>query len=173
MRWILVDQFTHIEKGRFARGERAFTRAEGAVADLYPCYPVMPPTLLLEMMAQVGGVLTGATIDFAKEVVLAKITDAEFAAPAVPPALFVIEARMGDLGDDAAMTECRVTRGGELVAKANIFFGLFTHLAEEGKKSIVFSKDFMDSFAIRQTIGTTTPGSAVGSVFGGIPGAVS
>lgn len=152
MRWILVDQFTHIERGRYARGLRAFTRSEGAVSDLYPCYPVMPPTLLLEMMAQVGGVLVGATIDFKKEVVLAKITDAEFTAPAVPPALFEIEARMGDLGDDAGMTECEVRSAGASIAKATIFFGLFAHLGEEGKKSIVFSKDFMDSFAIRQTI---------------------
>ncbi len=151
MRWILVDEFTHIEKGQYARGVRAFTRSEGAVTDLYPCYPVMPPTLMLEMMAQVGGVLVGATIDFNKEVVLAKFTDAEFAVPVAPPALFEIEARMGDLGDDAGMTECHITANGARVAEANIFFGLFAHLGE-GKKSMVFSKDFMDSFAIRQTI---------------------
>lgn len=152
MRWILVDHFSHLEKGRYARGVRAFTRSEGAVSDFYPCYPVMPPPLILEMMAQVGGMLVGATIDFGKEVVLAKITDAEFAAPVPPPALFVIEAKMGDLGDDAGMAECQVSVEGSVVARANIFFGLFTHLAEEGKKSIVFSKDFMESFAIRQTI---------------------
>ncbi len=152
MRWILVDQFTHIEKGRYARGVRAFTRSEGAVSDLYPCYPVMPPTLMLEMMAQVGGILTGSTIDFGKEVVLAKITDAEFVSAVTPPALFVIEARMGDLGDDAGMTECQISVDGNVVARANIFFGLFAHLAEEGKKSIVFSKDFMESFAIRETL---------------------
>jgi 3-hydroxyacyl-[acyl-carrier-protein] dehydratase len=91
MRWILVDQFTHIEKGQSARGVRAFTRSEAAVSDLYPCYPVMPPTLILEMMAQVGGILVGSTIDFGKEVVLAKITDAEFSAAVTPPALFEIE----------------------------------------------------------------------------------
>ncbi|MBP9733474.1 MAG: hypothetical protein KBD07_03765 [Candidatus Omnitrophica bacterium] len=160
MRWILVDQFTHIEKGRYARGLRAFTRSEGAVSDLYPCYPVMPPTLMLEMMAQVGGVLVGATIDFSKEVVLAKITDAEFASPVAPPALFEIEAKIGDIGDDAGMTECEVKSAGTTVAKATIFFGLFKHLAEEGKKSIVFSKDFMESFAIRQTIAAGTAAGA-------------
>lgn len=163
MRWILVDQFTHIEKGRYARGVRAFTRSEAAVSDLYPCYPVMPPTLLLEMMAQVGGILVGSTIDFGKEVVLAKITDAEFTAPVAPPALFVIEARMGDLGDDAGMTECQVSVDGATVARANIIFGLFAHLAEEGKKSIVFSKDFMESFAIRQTLAQAGAGAGAAS----------
>ncbi len=160
MRWILVDQFTHIEKGRYARGLRAFTRSEAAVSDLYPCYPVMPPTLMLEMMAQVGGILVGSTIDFAKEVVLAKITDAEFPSAVTPPALFEIEARMGDLGDDAGMAECQVSSGGAIVAKATIFFGLFAHLAEEGKKSIVFSKDFMESFAIRETIAASAAAGA-------------
>ena len=160
MRWILVDQFTHIEKGRYARGLRAFTRSEGAVSDLYPCYPTIQPTLLLEMMAQVGGILVGATIDFGKEVVLAKITDAEFLAAVMPPAMFVIEARMGDLGDDAGMAECQVSSDGVAVARANIFFGLFAHLAEEGKKSIVFTKDFMESFAIREIIARSHAGAA-------------
>ena len=53
-----------------------------------------------------------------------------------------------------------IDRAGRTVAKATIFFGLFKHLAEEGKKSIVFSKDFMESFAIRQTIAAGTAAGA-------------
>ena len=151
MRWILIDQFTNIEKGKTARGVRAVTRAEQSIVDHYPCWPVMPPTLLLEMMAQVGGVLVGATIDFAKEVVLAKIADAEFSAPVTPPALLMVEAKLADIGDDAGVAECRILSNEQVVAKADIFFGLFAHLGE-GQKSIVFSKDFMDSFGIRQAV---------------------
>src|SRR5688500_2231354 len=108
MRWLLVDKFTAIRKGEYAQGLRSVTRSEGALVDDFPAFPVMPPTLLLEMMAQVGGVLTGATIDFSKEVVLAKISAARFPVRVKPPALLVIEAKLIQAGEDLAVTECSI-----------------------------------------------------------------
>lgn len=150
MRWLLIDQFTEIRKGEFAKGTRCITRGETALTDSYPAFPVMPSTLLLEMMAQVGGILTGATIDFSKEVVLAKITDAAFASAVTPPSTLEIEARLQSLGEDAAVTECRVLNQGREAAVGTFFFGLFNTLGENGRTSVVFSRSFMESFAIRQ-----------------------
>ena len=155
MRWLLIDTFTEIRKGEFAKGTRSITRGESALEDSYPAFPQMPSALLLEMMAQVGGVLTGATIDFAKEVVLAKITGAEFPSAVTPPSLLEIEATLKDVGEDAAVTECRVTSAGEEVASGTFFFGLFKTLGEDGRTSVVFSKSFMESFAIRQIAQST------------------
>jgi len=152
MRWILIDKFVRIEKGRYAKGVRNVTRSEGALVDSYPCYPVMPSSLLVEMMAQVGGVLVGASIDFSREVVLAKVSGAEFPEAITPPASLEIEGRLGELGPDAAMTECEIRCDGRLVAKTNIFFGLFKGLGENDQKSIVFSKDFVESFALHQVM---------------------
>lgn len=150
MRWLLVDQFSVIQKGKYAKGIRSVTRSEDALAGDYPSFPIMPPTLLLEMMAQVGGVLVGATIGFSKEVVLAKISQAAFLKRIEPPSILEIEACLSELGDDAAETKCRISRSGELVAEGVIFFGLFTSLDGHPGKSIVFSKSFMESFAIRE-----------------------
>ncbi len=151
MRWLLIDQFSEIRKGESAKGYRCITRSEGALTDDFPAFPVMPQSLLCEMMAQVGGVLAGATIDFSKEVVLAKISEAVFYKDVTPPAFLEIRARLADLGEDAAVTECEISDRGEPVAKGNVFFGLFTQLDGDGKGSIVFSKGFMESFAIRQS----------------------
>ena len=161
MRWLLIDQFTEIRKSEFAKGVKAVTRAEGAIEDSFPAYPVMPPSLMLEMMAQVGGVLVGATVDFAKEVVLAKISDAEFAQRVVPPAMLEIEGRLTDIGDDAARTECRILQNGEVAATANIFFGLFGELDGERKGKIVFSDDFMKTYVIREIMRESSSQKAV------------
>lgn len=155
MRWLLIDRFTEIRKGESARALRSVTRSEGALTDDYPAYPVMPAALLLEMMAQTGGVLAGTAVDFAKEVVLAKITDAEFHRSVTPPATLEIEATLSELGESAAVTRCRITRDSEPVADAVIFFGLFEGI--EGGRQVVFSRDFMESFAIRQTMGAAGP----------------
>ena len=152
MRWLLIDRFTQIDKGKVAKGIRSVTRSEGALVDSYPCYPVMPSSLLLEMMAQVGGVLVGATIDFSREVVLAKVSAAEFFGPVVPPSTLEIESRLGELGEDAAMTDCQILMEGKLMARSHVFFGLFKGLGQNGQKSTVFSKDFVESFALRQVM---------------------
>ena len=153
MRWLLIDKFTAIRKGEYASAVRGVTRSEGALVDDFPAFPVMPPTLLMEMMAQVGGVLTGATIGFSKEVVLAKISQARFFSRVTPPALLTIEARLAEAGDDLAVTECRVLQSEAAVAEAVIFFGLFSQLDGRQGRSVVFSTDFMESFAIPEVLG--------------------
>jgi 3-hydroxyacyl-[acyl-carrier-protein] dehydratase len=152
MRWLLIDRFISIERGRTARAVRGVTRSEGALTDDFPAYPVMPPSLLLEMMAQVGGVLVGATIDFSREVVLAKISQAAFRRRVLPSALLEIGAELEDRGEEAAVTACRITENGAPVAEARIFFGLFAQLDGRRDGSVVFSRDFMESFAIREVI---------------------
>ena len=152
MRWLLIDEFTEIRKGSLAKGRKCVTRSDEALTDEFPVFPMVPHPLMCEMMAQVGGVLVGATIDFKKEVVLAKITDARFLRPVVPPASLEIEGALTDLGDTAARTSCLIRSAGEIVAKGDVFFGLFDFLGGSEGRSIVFSENFMESFAIREIL---------------------
>ncbi|MBF0253969.1 MAG: hypothetical protein HQL11_02440 [Candidatus Omnitrophica bacterium] len=147
-----MDSFQLIQKNKVAIGLKNVTRAEEALIDEYPCFPVLQSSLMLEMMAQVGGVLVGASIDFRREVVLAKIANAEFEAAVGTPSALKIEARLVELGEDAAMTSCEITREGKRVARSEIFFGLFERLGDDGKRSMVFSEDFMESYNIRRLI---------------------
>lgn len=160
MRWILIDHFEEIIRGQRALGIKCVTRSEGALIDQFPCYPVMPSSLLTEMMAQVGGVLVGATIDFKKEVVLAKVAEAEYPHPVFPPAKLEVSAELNELGDHAAITSCEIRRDAALVASARIFFGLFEGLGEAGAQSVVFSKNFMQSFALREAVRDSGPAPA-------------
>jgi len=152
MRWIWIDRFEKIEKGSYCKGLRSVGRSEGALSDYYPCYPFMPSSFMIEMMAQVGGVLVGATIDFKKEVVLAKVNQAKFPQMVTPPDLLEIEAELKDESDSGALTDCKITSSGKLIARASIFFALFDQLSENGKRGAVFSKDFMETYAIQQLI---------------------
>lgn len=150
MRWILIDEFKYIYKGSHAKGVRNVTRCEPALTDRHPSVPVMPSSLLIEMMAQVTGVLVGATIDFKKEVVLAKVSDAAFYDRVWAPAQLEIEGKLISLNDSAACCEASVTLRNKPVVRAVIFFGLFDFLMPGAQHSAVFSKDFMESFAIQK-----------------------
>src|SRR5947209_20005827 len=78
MRWIWIDRFLEFESGKSARAVKNLSLAEDHFADHFPGYPVMPAPLMLEGLAQTGGILVGQANDFKEKVVLAKIPWARF-----------------------------------------------------------------------------------------------
>ena len=78
MRWIWIDKFLEFRSGQFARTIKNLTLAEEHLHDHFPGYPVMPATLIIEGLAQTGGILVGEAGSFAEKVILAKISRAEF-----------------------------------------------------------------------------------------------
>ena len=59
--------------GKSARAVKNLSLAEDHFADHFPGYPVMPAALILEGLAQTGGILVGEANDFREKVVLAKV----------------------------------------------------------------------------------------------------
>src|ERR1041384_1048497 len=78
MRWIWIDRFTEFASGKSARAVKNLSLAEDHFAEHFPGYPVMPACLILEGLAQTGGILVGEANDFQEKVVLAKILFASF-----------------------------------------------------------------------------------------------
>src|SRR6478736_4427851 len=78
MRWTWIDRFVSFESGKSAVAVKNLSLAEDYFADHVPGYPVMPAPLILEGLAQTGGILVGDANGFTKNVVLAKIPKAHF-----------------------------------------------------------------------------------------------
>ena len=78
MRWIWIDRFLAFERGKSARALKNVSLAEDYFGEHFPGYPVMPAALILEGLAQTGGILVGEANDFREKVVLAKIPWARF-----------------------------------------------------------------------------------------------
>src|SRR5688572_32179164 len=78
MRWLWIDRFIAFERGKSARAVKNLSRAEDHFADHFPGYPVMPAALILEGLAQTGGILVGEANSFREKVVLAKVVKAVF-----------------------------------------------------------------------------------------------
>src|SRR5213078_3294447 len=78
MRWIWIDRFLEFQSGKSARALKNLSLAEDYFADHFPGYPVMPAPLILEGLAQTGGILVGEANDFREKVVLAKVPYARF-----------------------------------------------------------------------------------------------
>src|SRR4051812_47938690 len=78
MRWLWIDRFLEFHEGKSARAVKNLSLAEDHFADHFPGYPIMPATLMLEGLAQTGGILVGKVNDFREKVILAKIPRATF-----------------------------------------------------------------------------------------------
>src|SRR6202050_2602277 len=78
MRWIWIDKFVEFTPKVSATALKNVTLAEEHLHDLYPAYPIVPHSLIIEGMAQTAGILVGQARDFSEKVILAKIGKAKF-----------------------------------------------------------------------------------------------
>src|SRR5262249_1941588 len=83
MRWVWIDRFVEFRRGEFARAVKQLSLADDLFRDHFPGYPVMPVSLILEGLAQTGGILVGEANSFKEKVILAKISRATFARDAL------------------------------------------------------------------------------------------
>ena len=142
MRWIWIDRFLDFERGKSARAVKNLSLAEDYFAEHFPGYPVMPGALILEGLAQTGGILVGDANDFREKVVLAKIPSARFHREARPGEQLVYAVEVLHLRPEGAAVQGRVYSGEELLVEAEIFFANLDQARSQqlfGDHNFVFS----------------------------------
>jgi 3-hydroxyacyl-[acyl-carrier-protein] dehydratase len=158
MRWIWIDKFTEFESRRSATAVKNVSLAEEHLHDLYPAFPVVPQTLIIEGMAQTAGILVGEARDFREKVILAKIGRATFHRLVRPGDTIVFNARIEQLNEQGASIQGTVRCGSDLVAEIEL---MFSHIDQNiaGMKfpehNFVFTEQFTEllrSFRIESTI---------------------
>jgi 3-hydroxyacyl-[acyl-carrier-protein] dehydratase len=127
MRWFWIDRYLEFESGRYAVAVKNVSLAEEYLHDHFPGAPVMPNSLIVEGIAQTGGLLVGEYNDFAKRVVLAKVSRATFHFPAVPGDTLTYRTKIEEIKLDGAMVSATAHVGDRLQAEVDMFFA---HLAE-------------------------------------------
>lgn len=122
MRWFWIDRFVEFESGRKAVAIKNISFAEEQIPDYIPAYPVMPSSLIIEGLAQTGGLLVGEHNGFRERVVLAKIGKAVFHQPAKPGDTLTYTAEVEDIRPNGAFVAATSHIGDQLQAEANIMF---------------------------------------------------
>src|SRR5262245_35844869 len=111
MRWLWIDRFLEFERGKRARALKNLSLAEDVFRDHFPGYPIMPAALMVEGLAQTGGILVGEANDFREKVVLAKIVWARFPREALAGQVLVYDVDVLVLRPEGASVEGRVYAG--------------------------------------------------------------
>ncbi|MCS6850549.1 MAG: beta-hydroxyacyl-ACP dehydratase [Gemmataceae bacterium] len=150
MRWIWIDRFLDFERAKSARAVKNLSLAEDHFADHFPGYPVMPGSLLLEGLAQTGGILVGEANDFREKVVLAKIPKAVFHREVLAGETVTYEVELLQLRAEGAAVRGRVLVESEVIAEAEIFFA---HLDQSRSQQAFGEHNFVFSGELKHLLG--------------------
>lgn len=153
MRWIWIDRFLEFHSGKSAKALKNLSLAEDHFADHFPGYPVMPGSLILEGLAQTGGILVGEANNFQEKVVLAKIPRACFHREVLAGEQLIYEIDILHLRPEGASVQGRVIVNSSTVVEAEIFFA---HLDQARSRQVFGDRNFVFSGELKQLLGLAT-----------------
>jgi 3-hydroxyacyl-[acyl-carrier-protein] dehydratase len=122
MRWYWIDRFVEFESGRYAKAIKNISLAEDHLHDHFVNYPMLPNSLVIEGLAQTGGLLVGEVNQFTEKVVLAKVPKASFFSEAVPGDTLTYTAHIEYIKEEGAMVRATSHKGASLHAEVEIVF---------------------------------------------------
>ena len=121
--FLLVDRILEIEEGKRVVGIKNVTINEPFFVGHFPGYPIMPGVLILEALAQVGGILLMRTLGATaaqKVMLFTGIDRARFRRPVVPGDQVRLEVEMLQLRRQVCRMRGHATVDGKLVAEAEM-----------------------------------------------------
>ena len=124
--FLLVDRVLELEPNQRILAMKNVSINEAFFQGHFPGHPVMPGVLVLEALAQAGGLLTqlSASTDVAakqdKLFYLVKIDNARFSRMVVPGDQLMLEVKLKRMIRNMAMYQCAARVDGQEVASADI-----------------------------------------------------
>jgi 3-hydroxyacyl-[acyl-carrier-protein] dehydratase len=158
MRWIWIDKFVEFNSRQSAIAQKNVSLAEEHLHDLYPLFPIMPHSLIVEGMAQTSGILVGEARNFEEKVILAKIGKATFHRLVRPGETITYYAKIDQLNEQGASITGTVKVEDELVAEIEL---MFSHIdqnmagLEFPEHNFVFTEQFTEllkTYKFRNTV---------------------
>ncbi len=149
MRWVWIDKFVAFESGSHGSAVKNVSLAEEQLENHFPGYPVMPPSLMIEGMAQTAGILVGEARGFGENVILAKIRSARIDRYAVPGDQIRYDAKIESIDKAAAATSGTISINGEPAGTVDL---MFSHVNKSMQAAglpdhnFVFTEQFMQLF---------------------------
>ncbi len=153
MRWLWIDRFIEFESGKSAKAVKNTSLAEDHFAQHFASWPVMPASLILEGLAQTGGILVGEANQFKEKVVLAKVPRAIFHREMLAGETLYYHTEILHLRPEGASVSGTVVVDNQVTAEAEIFFA---HLDQNRSAAIFGEHNFVFGSEMRTLVAKLT-----------------
>ena len=121
--FLMVDRVIKLEPGEHAIGIKNVSANEEFFTGHYPGHPIMPGVLIIEAMAQLGGLLLSRELEHTGKVaVLLSLDKVKFRRPVTPGDQLVLEAQARRVKSRTGHVFCIARVGDDFVAEAEIKF---------------------------------------------------
>jgi 3-hydroxyacyl-[acyl-carrier-protein] dehydratase len=129
--FLLVDRIVELEMGKRAVGIKNVTINEPFFQGHFPDYPVMPGVLIVEALAQVGGIALGSMEEYRGRLAFfAGIDNVRFKRQVKPGDTLRLEIEIGQLRRSVGTGSGTATVDGELACRGDLMFALGPHMSE-------------------------------------------
>ena len=123
--FLLVDKITHLDlEENLIIGQKNVTMNEQFFLGHFPGAPIMPGVLILEALAQTGGVLVHQKGYGHKIALLLNISNAKFRKPVTPGDVLILEGKGAHISGKGGKVLARALVDGQLAVEAEISFVL-------------------------------------------------
>lgn len=123
--FLLVDRILTLDPGKRAVGRKNVTMNEPFFQGHFPQRAIMPGVMIIEVMAQIGGVMILSMGEHqGKLAYLGTVDNAKFRKPVVPGDTLDVEVELLRLRGSMGKVKCIARVDGEEVAEAEIMFAL-------------------------------------------------
>ncbi len=134
MRYLLLDRITALSPPELATGVKCVSLADDVFVDHFPGHPVMPGALIIEALAQLGGVLIEATMRTRGRsdlhALLTMVDRARFCRLVRPGDRLDLEVRGVTVSEDGGRVQAIAKRDGETAAEAQLTYA-FARVTQE------------------------------------------
>ena len=152
MRWIHIDKIVELREGQYCKAVKNVSLGEDYLSDHFPTYPIMPESLIIEGMAQTGGILVGHAHQFKEKVILAKIQKAVFYRIVKPGDQMVLEAHVEEIRKEGSRISGKVWVGVDLVAEIALMYLNLQQGQALPSDNFVFTWDFLSLLKLHEVI---------------------
>ena len=130
MRWFWIDRYLEFVSGSHATGVKSISLSEDHLHEHFTNFPLMPPSLVVEGIAQTSGLLVSEYFRFSELVVLAKVARAEFHGLARPGQLLTYRVAIDSINNGGAIISGTADVDQESFARVDL---VFARLAEDNE----------------------------------------